>query len=817
MDKRILSLMLMAVALVLAGLGHYYLLYQRIYVWDAALFYVVAAFLMVWAYRCVSGTPERSWELVRAAWRRLRAALRGLLFRRPTRMLVVALAVANGLAALIAFLAPPPMGLLGVLLLWTGGVVALGFLIPWDRWAKPESAPVADAVTIKRVPPALRVVREKAEKHSRVLSGLFLIVGLGFAFLGQFYFFYRREHVWEGVLFWCVAILSFGLLSRKVEWQECGRSSLRCPSWGHRRSLRTLGMVGGLLLSALAGWLARRRPEMADFGDLLWLWLLGVAWFLLAFAPPFSVREAASRLTHWFREHRVELAGLMVLLLAALVVRAVDLEHIPVNLGGEEGTWGLEGLAMLDGRLANPFSTGWVALPSMSFLVRAVPMRIFGETVVGVRVLSVLLGAATVWTTFLLARELWGRRVAWLAAILLVFGHYHIHYSRVAINNIADGLFFTLALYLLVRGLRSQRPYDFALAGAVMGLGWYGYFGARLIGIIAALYLTGWMIADRRFLAWQHWRLLLVLLGAALVVSAPLLLNYAAHPLDFAVGSSRVSIFGSGWLAREQEITGRSVTSLLLQQFWKSVSAFNYTLDPTFVYRPSIPLLDFVSGVLFILGMVWTTAHCRRPANGLLLLWFWLSVILGWVVTENPPSSQRMIGIAPALALSMGLGLNLLMELGQRVLGGRRRLWAGGGVLVLAVVAVLNLHYYFVTYTPTRVYGNPTAEVTTDLARYLVQQDDNCVVYFYGQPWIYWDFGTLDFMAQGVDGVDIPPPGEGEAPVPDITRGARFVFIPMRLDELDVVRARYPGGTTKSFYSTADGRVLFTLYEVALQ
>jgi 4-amino-4-deoxy-L-arabinose transferase-like glycosyltransferase len=772
MNKRFLTRALIVIALALAGLGHYYLLYQRVYVWDAVVFYVVAAFLLVWAWRRAAATPDHSWALVRTALRRLGVALRNLFSQGATRPLVVVLAVANGLAALAALLIPPPAGLLVPLLLWAGEVVLLVILIH-----RPRPRPVPEAESMP-VPVAVTA----SIRHSPLVLSPVEVFAI------------------------------------------------------RRYPLRALAAAGGATFSFLAGYIAIRRLPTDDFSALLWLWLIGVVWFLLAFVPPFSVRDVWSRLLDWLRDHWVELAGLAALLLAALAVRAVDLEHIPVNLGGDEGTWGMESLAMFDGRLANPFGVRWFAFPSMSFLAWGLSMSLFGETVAGLRALSALLGAASVLTTFLLARELWGRRIAWLAAILLAFGHYHVHYSRLAVNNIADALFVTLALWYLVRGLRSQRPYHFALAGAVMGLGWYGYFGARLLGVIVALYLAWRVVAERRFLA-RYWHLLVILLLAALVVATPLLLHYVRHPYDLDAGSNRVSIFASGWLAREQVITGRSATSLMLQQFCKSITAFHHTLDPTFWYRPSIPLLDVVSGVLFILGMVWAVAHWRPPlippkvgappssppklggkeGGGLLLLWFWLALILGWVVTENPPSSQRLVIVAPALALLVALGLNWLVELGQRVRGGDRRFWASVGVLLLVVVAVLNLHYYFVIYTPTRVYGNPSAEVTTDLARYLVQQDDDYVVYFHAPPWIYWDFGTLRFMARGVDGVDVPPPDEGEAPVPDLTRGARFVFVPTRLEELDIVQARYPGGTTQVFYSTADARLLFTLYEVPPQ
>jgi len=658
-------------------------------------------------------------------------------------------------------------------------------------------------------------------KQRRGSAGLLLIIGLGFALLGQFYFACRREYVWDGLFFWCVAILAFGLLLRRMERLDRGRSGWRPLSWVPKRLSRALAVIGGAWLALLAGWLARLWPETADFSSLLWLWLVGVAWFLLAFVPSSilnSVKEVWPRLFCWLCSRRVELVGLVALLLVALAVRAVDLEHVPANLGGDEGTQGVAALKFLEPPLSNPFSTGWFGVPTMSFLAWGLSMRVFGESAAGLRALSALIGTLTVLTTFLLARELWGRRVAWLAATVLTCSHFHIHFSRLGSNQIADGLFVTLALWLLVRGLRSRREICFALAGAVMGLGWYGYFGARLIGIVVAFYLAWRVVVEYRFLA-RYGRLLLILLGAALVVVAPLMIYYIGCPDALSARFREVSLFASGWLAREQVITSRSTANLMLQQFWKSISAFNYTLDSTFWYRPTIPLLDFVSGALFVLGLLWTTAHCRWPANGLLLLWFWLALILGWVATENPPSSMRMVIVAPALALLVGLGLNWLMELGRRVLGGGRRLWNRASVLVLIAIliaiAVLNLHYYFVVYTPTRVYGNPTAEVATELGRYLAQRDDDYVVYFYGPPFMYWNFGTLCFMARGVTGMDVPPPGGGELLVPDSGRGARFVFLPERLGELEDVRARYPGGMEMLACSSADRRLLYISYEVS--
>jgi hypothetical protein len=200
--------------------------------------------------------------------------------------------------------------------------------------------------------------------------------------------------------------------------------------------------------------------------------------------------------------------------------------------------------------------------------------------------------------------------------------------------------------------------------------------------------------------------------------------------------------------------------------------------------------------------------------NRLLLLWFWLALLLGWVMTENPPSSMRLVIIAPSLAVLAALGLDWVLRLSRRLFNRSAPVRLSGITLVVLLVGFLNLYYYFVVYTPQRIYGNPTAEVGTDLAHYLVERGDDRPVYFYGAPVMYWNFGVIQFIARDVEGYDVPPLEEQAAPVPAIDGGATFVFLPSRLDELLAVRERYPGGVKVSLRSSVDGRVLCTIYEL---
>lgn len=660
--------------------------------------------------------------------------------------------------------------------------------------------------------------------HNGVDAAL-ITLGLGLAALGQAYLRWRRDYVWDGVLFWVAALACLGWVLRRSLLAERGRSRGRTLGLRLRSVLRLRGVpdvvaLAGLFLSFAAGWVARGRPPHASYVDALALWGLGVASFVLSFSgrdnlSPGEIWEKTKRtVREWLSVSHAESVAMVCLLLLALLLRVYDLERIPANLGGDEGTQGAAALELLDPPLGNPFSTGWFSVPTMSFLAYGMAMRVFGATVAGLRTLSALIGVATVVTTFLLARSLWNARVAWLAATLLAFGHFHIHFSRLGSNQIADGLFVTLTLWLLRRGLETKRKAWFAAAGAAVGLGWYGYFGARLVGLILGSYLVIEALASHRFWT-RHWRLLMLMVAAAVVVAAPLFLHYLAHPSELTSRPNQVSIFASGWLARERELTGRTSLSLLAEQIWKSISAFNYTLDPTFWYRPSIPLLDVVSGLFFLVGLLWAIGHYRRPASLILLIWFCLALGLGWVMTENPPSSQRMVILAPGVALLVALGIDWLIGEMERLLSIPTTVQSGmaGGLLI--AIAALNVGYYFLQYTPTRVYGNPTAEMTTVLARHLVEEEGGGRVYFHGAPFVYWDMGTLRFMARGVEGVDVPPPGEGEDPTEDVGGEARFVFHPERLDELDRVRRLHPGGNVEHVHSTADGRLLYAMYAVS--
>ncbi len=613
-----------------------------------------------------------------------------------------------------------------------------------------------------------------------------------------------QRYVWDAALLFSLSVTGLLIAMRRALTHHrvgMGRVRRCMPlSW------HAWGRIGALALSLAVGLMTRDQPAATDFTFPLILWLLAVGAFAATLLLPplrqLSFADVRAALPRW------EWIALGGLLLTSGAVRIIGLGRIPANFGGDEGTQLLAGLRLIQPPLGNPFATGWFSVPTMSFFAYGLAMRVFGVGIAGGRALSALIGVLTVLASWLLGRSLGGRRVGWWVALTVAFASYHIHYSRLASNQIIDPFIGALAMWFLWQGMHRSRS-DFwrlpawGLAGMVLGAGWYAYFGARWMTVLAAIILAWRAVISPRFLT-RHRRDLVCLFLGWLVVVLPLLSWYAAHPSTLTERYNAVSIFASGWLRREIEITGKSALHLLLQQFWKSISAFHLTPDPTFWYYPQMPLLDFVSGTLMVVGMLAALLRWRWPSRTLTLLWFFSTLVMAWTLTENPPSSQRGLLLVPATALFVAWGIEALIEIFHLW---RQYLWAAGAVM-LALIIILNTGFYFGIYTPRRTYGNPTAEIATAYARFAMANPPEGMTYFFGPPQLYWDFGALAFLLRDQPGIDVMP---GEMPA-ELATPARFVLVVERAAELSRIQSRYPAGDMYRV-TAPDRRILALVYD----
>ena len=241
---------------------------------------------------------------------------------------------------------------------------------------------------------------------------------------------------------------------------------------------------------------------------------------------------------------------------------------------------------------------GYVEHPPLSIGVLALIRNTLGDSLIALRIVPALLGAATVFMTGFIARQLGGGRYAQTLAALgatisLVFLGNNHYYSM----NSFDLFFWTLAISILIRALESGRRRHWIVLGVIMGLGLLNkismlWFGA---GLFVGLLLT----PHRRHLA-TPWPWIAGAIAA--VMFLPHVLWQIQHgwpTLEFmrnATGRKMVTV-SPGAFILEQILTMNPVTAPV----WMAGIVFGF-LSLDFKRWRILPLIYLVVFALLLVG-----------------------------------------------------------------------------------------------------------------------------------------------------------------------------------------------------------------------
>lgn len=583
---------------------------------------------------------------------------------------------------------------------------------------------------------------------------------------------------------------------------------------------RFLSLCLALILSIYVLWRLPKMTHDVSYAGVFWLWFTAGILYLLAVAPSHSLSWDVSA---WWQRNKQLILILTALIFGAFLVRALLVGTQPFTLSGDEASQGLEAIRVLEGGLRNPFTTGWLGVPTMSFFFNSWSIDMFGRTIFGLRFPWVLVGTATVLVTFFLVKRLMGLRLALATAVVLSFYHYHIHYSRLGSNQIADPFFLALALLFLYRALDRRNNLDWALTGVITALALYFYAGARLTPVIILVVLGYLFLREPRQFFPKYGRGILIAVGAFFIVGAPMIQYAFLFPNDFNARVNEVGIIQSGWLAKELEIQNSGPIPILLEQLRRAALAFNFYPDRTVWYGLREPLLSPFWGILFWVGMGYGMIRLfgrgSNPRYAPMIAWWWGGMLLGGFLTESPPSSQRLITLAVPVSFFLVVAIWQLIRLILGILGhGRSPQWLANALLAGAIIlfSLASLRLYFVDYLPQRIYGGPNAEMATMIVPELLPLRTDHEFVFVGPPHMYWGFSTLPYLVPNAIAQDVKEPIDDVVDVRAIEigpgKGAVFIFHKQRIDEFGFVEELFPDGRYEEIYSPVDGRLITTYY-----
>jgi len=444
------------------------------------------------------------------------------------------------------------------------------------------------------------------------------------------------------------------------------------PRW-----IRLSIALAGLLTSGAIG-LRYARDVMVE-GWQLWAWVVALAATTIALMP---LRwPSPPRRLPW-----VWLGGLLV---AALLLRVSFLETIPGWLHPDEAGLALYTQLHVYPRPAltvSPFVTGSAVQPTLHSYIVFFALRLAGESITSIRLPSALAGTLAVLATYAVIATIDRRRTALIAAAVMTTYHYHIHWSRLALNNVWDSLWVPLVLAAFAWGWKRKWSGGAVLAGLGLGLSQYFYSGSKVVVfLLALLVIQLWRESrDARRMAVHLSKL------AATAVCA-------AAPLGF------FALFNPGiYLARLPLVMGwtpeavRQVTGSVdgwWEYFWHQVShafgAYLFHSDVTGFYGPGIAFTFGVSAAAFALGALWAI----RTRRWMPLAWVLITAFLGGFVMLGAPSSSHYVVSIPGIVWLIALPIDGLIERG----------WWKLALAWLAAIMISDLVFYFGILIPRGV------------------------------------------------------------------------------------------------------------------
>lgn len=383
------------------------------------------------------------------------------------------------------------------------------------------------------------------------------------------------------------------------------------------------------------------------------------------------------------REH----ALLAALFLLALIPRLYQIDAAPPGLNGDEVYNLIDALALGPGRLP-VFLPGNLGREAFYFYLLALSLRLFGVTVLALRLPSVLLGSGAVVLAYLVGRDAFNRRVGLVAGGLIAVSFWPLLLSRLGLRAISLTFMTALTVYWIQRGLREQRQRDWLLGGAALGLTMYTYIPSRVFPLVVAGWLL-WVFWRRRDQLQANSRSLLLSLLLAAIVFAPFGLYMLNNP-DL-VNRRVVSMSNALDRARAGE------PEALLASVGGVLKMFSIQGDAEWRYHLARrPVFDPITSVFFYLGLalsVWRAfrggqSERRQPEFALLLLWIGAMVAPNAVLNENP-SFIRAAGAIVPVYLVTALGVDAAL----RALESRTKAAGRLGPLLVSLGMVLSLAY----------------------------------------------------------------------------------------------------------------------------
>lgn len=408
-----------------------------------------------------------------------------------------------------------------------------------------------------------------------------------------------------------------------------------------------------------------------------------------------------------FRDRTFATHKYFYLILATAIIaigffaRTYHLSSLPPGIYPDEAVNGTDAINALETGNFRWFYANNYGREGLFMNLIALGFKLFGVSVLTLKMWAVFFGTLTILGIVLLAREFWNTwRAGLVAGFLYATSVWAINFSRISFRANMLPFVLVFSFYFLFRGLRTNKLYDYILAGAFFGLGMHTYIAFRVAPIILFAVLFALILSKKKFFR-NYWKPLVAYIAAMLIVTLPMLLTFWFHPEYFETRSESVSILSpkvnQGHLAQAIGVSAA-----------KTLGMFNFSGDQNWRHNfPGRPELQFFVGIFFLAGIFWLLGKFffllwerlkkgkrdeRLVISTLILSWFFVMLLPEALTYEGLPHSLRAIGSLPAAILIAAFTFEKAFTYLERMKPGKTKIlsqicltflivWSGGASL----------------------------------------------------------------------------------------------------------------------------------------
>ena len=566
-------------------------------------------------------------------------------------------------------------------------------------------------------------------------------------------------------------------------------------------------IIASVIFSALAAismiWFEKRNT--LSYLPVISLWFGSAACYVVAVT---RVDLKALDWKKWLQDHKWELAAVGLITLLAAIPRLYNLGTIPRVLNGDEGWVGLMAQETGHAPLSNPFAL-WNNISALYLQLINLIFLLFGANAFSLRFLVAVGGTLAVPATYILAKQVAGKRVALITGAMLAYSHFHINFSRTAGSDyVFTTLFIPVILYLLLSAFEKRSPARAALAGVFLALFFctnlmaQGFVGLLLITSLVMLLFRSWCESTKLELA--------VLWGGFFITVIPEGLYVWQHPNDFISRLSSSGTFQTGWLGQTAASTHQSIAIILAQRVVHAFLSLVYypALD---YYGVPIPPLTLISATLFLIGAGLCLYHTNQLKYLVLNIIFWgFTFIFG--IFALPPSADtyRMLTVFPIAILSAAMGLDAILNAVGLAWDHNRTAYASITVLVLLSLIMTNLWTYFGEFAGRCLYADNTAgRFASYMGSYAATERPEDSIYLLSNDiYRYGTHPSTDFLSGKHPITNVPGPADSLT----MRSSESIIASPDRIDELEAWAANHPGGQLQ--YTHDCSKVILVSYQI---